>query len=163
MTPMPHRVGVLTLQAHPSPLRVHLAQRVGSFVGTVDSVVCSGLPGDEGAERDCEHSRREAERILTQEAEERRLMEERVHVMLNVEQLLNISATSPKRVSPTRVALAVHAPRRGAPPFTLPERQRGLLMVSAAKNRLMPIEEPLTATIQETKEKKNAKRRKPRM
>jgi len=87
------------------------AQRVGSFVSTVGSAVSSGLPTDEElereAERDRERSRREAELILTQEAEERRQMEEKVLAMLN------ITATTPKRVSPAR---SQSMPRRRTPP-----------------------------------------------
>jgi hypothetical protein len=157
LTLMSHGVDVLTLQTLPFPnFASSFAQRVGSFVSSVGSAVSSGLPTDEElereAERDRERSRREAERILTQEAEERRLMEEKVLAMLN------ITATTPKHVSPAR--------SQSMPPIENPSptpSQRDSAVSSwwnAAKNRLTPTKEPLTAAqqvIQETKEKKNAK------
>ena len=125
---------------------------MGSFVNSVgSSAASSGLPTDEEiereAERDRERSRREAEQILTQEAEERRLMEEKINAMLN------ISAT-PNHVSPAR--------SQSMPPMENPSptaSQRDSAVSSwwnAAKNRLTPTKEPLTAAqqvVQETKEK----------
>ena len=131
------------------------AQRVGSFVSSVGSVVSPGLPTDEQeAERDRERSRREAERILTQEAEERRLMEERVFAMLHT------TRSSPQHISPAR--------SQSVPPFenpspTLSQREGGVSSWwSSTKNRLTPTKEPLTAAqqvIQETKEKEKREKK----
>ena len=122
------------------------------------SAVSSNLPTDEElereAERDRERSRREAERILTQEAEERRLMEEKVLAMLN------ISAATPKRVSPAR---SQSMPPAENPPSPSPSpRDGGVSWWNAAKNRLTPTKEPLTAAqqvIQETKEKEKREKK----
>jgi hypothetical protein len=131
---------------------------VGSFVSSVGSAVSSGLPTDEEiereAERDRERSRREAELILTQEAEERRQIEEKVLAMLN------ISATPPKHISPAR--------SHSMPPMENPSptsSQRDGAVSSwwnAAKNRLTPTKEPLTAAqqvIQEAKEKEKREKK----
>ncbi|KAH9060243.1 hypothetical protein EDB87DRAFT_1790250, partial [Lactarius vividus] len=128
------------------------AQRVGSFVSSVGSAVSPGLPTDEElereAERDRERSRREAERILTREAEERRLMEEKVFAMLHT------AHDSPKHVSPAR---SQSMPSFETPSPTPSQRENGITSWwSVAKNRLTPTKEPLTAAqqvIQETKEK----------
>lgn len=57
------------------------AQRAGSFVSGEGSAVSPGLSTDEELEREAEHdyerSRRKAERVLTQEAEGRRLWKRR--------------------------------------------------------------------------------------
>jgi len=128
------------------------AQRVGSFVSSVGSAVTPGLPTDEElerqAERDRERSRREAERILTQEAEERRIMEEKVFAMMQT------TRSSPAR-SPSM------------PPFEHPsptpsQRESGVSWWTATKNRLTPTKEPLTAAqqvIQETKEKEKREKK----
>jgi hypothetical protein len=134
---------------------------VGSFVSNVGSAVSSsGLPTDEElereAERDRERSRREAERILTQEAEERRLMEEKVLSMLN------ISATTPKpkRVSPAR---SQSVPLTDPPSPSSSQRDGAVSSWwNAAKNRLTPTKEPLTAAqqvIQEAKEKEKREKK----
>ncbi|KAH9034363.1 hypothetical protein EDB83DRAFT_2678127 [Lactarius deliciosus] len=128
------------------------AQRVGSFVSSVGSAVSPGLPTDEElereAERDRERSRREAERILTREAEERRLMEEKVFAMLHT------AHDSPKHVSPAR---SQSMPSFDTPSPTPSQRENGITSWwSVAKNRLTPTKEPLTAAqqvIQEAKEK----------
>ena len=133
------------------------AQRVGSFVSSVGSAASPGLPTDEEiereAERDRERSRREAERILIQEAEERRLMEEKVFAMMQP------AHGSPNHISPAR--------SQSMPPFEHPsptpsQRESGLSWWSAAKNRLTPTKEPLTAAqqvIQETKEKEKREKK----
>ncbi|KAF8495475.1 hypothetical protein F5888DRAFT_1890539 [Russula emetica] len=139
----------------PNPSISHFAS---SFPNAVGSTVSSGLPTDEELEREAERDRerpwREAERILTQEAEERRLMEEKVLAMLN------ISASPPKHVSPAR--------SQSMPPMENPSptpSQRDSAVSSwwnAAKNRLTLTKEPLTAAqqvIQETKEKEKRERK----
>jgi hypothetical protein len=128
------------------------AQRVGSFVSSVGSAVPPSMPTDEelerDAERDRERSRREAERILTREAEERRIMEEKVFGMLST------THDSPKHVSPAR---SQSMPSFDTPSPTPSQRENGITSWwSAAKNRLTPTKEPLTAAqqvIQEAKEK----------
>ncbi|KAH9983382.1 hypothetical protein BJV74DRAFT_777130, partial [Russula compacta] len=134
------------------------AQRVGSFVSSVGSAVSTGLPTDEQlereAERDRDRSRREAEQILTQEAEERRLMEEQVFAMLNT------THSSPKHISPAR--------SQSMPPIEnpspTPSQRDGAISSwwSAARNRLTPTKEPLTAAqqvIQETKEREKREKK----
>ncbi|KAF8265667.1 hypothetical protein EI94DRAFT_1685323 [Lactarius quietus] len=134
------------------------AQRVGSFVSSVGSAVPASLPTDEElereAERDRERSRREAERILTREAEERRIMEEKVFSMLNT------THGSPKHVSPAR---SQSMPSFETPSPTASQRESGITSWwSAAKNRLTPTKEPLTAAqqvIQEAKEKEKREKK----
>ncbi|KAH9029601.1 hypothetical protein EDB85DRAFT_1965939 [Lactarius pseudohatsudake] len=134
------------------------AQRVGSFVSSVGSAVSPGLPTDEElereAERDRERSRREAERILTREAEERRLMEEKVFAMLHT------AHGSPKHVSPAR---SQSMPSFDTPSPTPSQRENGITSWwSVAKNRLTPTKEPLTAAqqvIQEAKEKEKREKK----
>ncbi|KAH9997035.1 hypothetical protein BJV77DRAFT_985212, partial [Russula vinacea] len=126
------------------------AQRVGSFVNSVGtSVVSSSLPTDEEiereAERDRERSRREAEQILIQEAEERRLMEEKVLAMLQPTHI------TPKQISPAR---SQSMPSFEIPSPTPSQRENG--------NRLTPTKEPLTAAqqvIQEAKEKEKREKK----
>ena len=134
------------------------AQRVGSLVSSVGSAVSPGLPTGEElereAERDRERSRREAERILTKEAEERRFMEEKVFAMLHT------TRGSPKHVSPAR---SQSMPSFETPSPTPSQRENGISSWwSAAKNRLTPTKEPLTAAqqvIQETKEKEKREKK----
>ena len=63
-----------------------MAQRVGTFVEGINRPR-SALPTDEEleaeAQRECDRSRREAELILTREAEQRRLVEERMLAMMD--------------------------------------------------------------------------------
>ncbi|KAG6872193.1 hypothetical protein C0995_012085 [Termitomyces sp. Mi166 len=70
-----------------SQLAASITQRVGNFLGTMAPRSSGGMPTDAEleaeAERERERSRREAERILTREAEERKLVEERVLEMMN--------------------------------------------------------------------------------
>ena len=134
------------------------AQRVGSFVSSVGSAASPGLPTDEElereAERDRERSRREAERILIKEAEERRLMEEKVFAMLHT------NHGSPQHVSPAR---SQSMPSFETPSPTPSQRESGITSWwSAAKNRLTPTKEPLTAAqqvIQDTKEKEKREKK----
>lgn len=133
------------------------AQGVGSFLSSVGSAVTPSLPTDEEierqAERDRERSRREAERILIQEAEERRLMEEKVFAMMQT------TRSSPNHISPAR--------SQSVPPFEHPsptpsQRESGVSWWTAAKNRLTPTKEPLTAAqqvIQEAKEKEKREKK----
>jgi hypothetical protein len=128
------------------------AQRVGSFVSSVGSAASPSLPTDEQlereAERDRERSRREAEHILVKEAEERRFMEDKVFAMLHT------TRGSPQHVSPAR---SQSMPSFETPSPTPSQRENGVSSWwSAAKNRLTPTKEPLTAAqqvIQDTKEK----------
>jgi hypothetical protein len=134
------------------------AQCVGSLVSGVGSAASPSLPTDEElereAERDRDRSRREAERILTQEAEERRLMEEKVLSMLQT------NHNSPKHVSPAR---SQSIPAFENPSPTPSQRDNSASSWwSAAKNRLTPTKEPLTAAqqvIQETKDKEKREKK----
>jgi hypothetical protein len=139
------------------------AQRVGSFVG-VASATSPSLPTDEELEREAERerdrSRREAERILIREAEERRLMEEKVLAMLH------ITPSPPKRdVSPSRSqSMPAFETAFEHPSPTPSQSENGGISSwwSAAKNRLTPTKEPLTAAqqvIQETKDKEKREKK----
>ncbi|TFY83160.1 hypothetical protein EWM64_g852 [Hericium alpestre] len=109
------------------------------------------------AQRERDKSRREAERILTQEAEERRMMEDKVMTMLQM------SSKEPPTRSQT-------LPADSSSPKTPQKEKEGPSWWIAAKNRLTPTKEPLTPAqqiIQEAKEKekqekKAAKRDRPR-
>ncbi|KAI0062480.1 hypothetical protein BV25DRAFT_1825481 [Artomyces pyxidatus] len=133
------------------------AQRVGSFVNGVGSR--SPLPTDAEleaeAERERDRSRREAERILTQEAEERRAMEERVLAMLQG------TDSSPRATPPTR---SQTMPPMDASPSA--SQKDGITSWwSAAKNRLTPTKEPLTPAqqvVQEAKEKEKKEKKEAR-
>jgi hypothetical protein len=137
------------------------AQRVGSFVG-VASATSPSLPTDEELEREAERerdrSRREAERILTREAEERRLMEEKVLAMLHV------TPNSPKHDdgSPARSqSMPALEPAFEHPSPTLSQSESGGMSSwwTAAKNRLTPTKEPLTAAQQVIQEAKDKEKR----
>ena len=93
--------------------------------------------------REREASRREAERILTQEAEQRRAMEERILAMKSVSQ-----ASLPPPQKPSAAITPTGSPRQGKDD-TLPA------WWSAAKSRLTPTKEltPAQQIIQETKVK----------
>ncbi|EKM57128.1 uncharacterized protein PHACADRAFT_254707 [Phanerochaete carnosa HHB-10118-sp] len=112
------------------------------------------LPTDEEllaeAERERERSRREAERIITREAESKRL-EERVLAMLDGDM-----RKLPPPVTPTMSS---------TPPSPSGSNKEGTSWLSAFKNKLTPTKEPLTPAqqiIQETKarEKEIAKEEK---
>ncbi|KAG6806940.1 hypothetical protein H0H93_002195, partial [Arthromyces matolae] len=70
-----------------SNLAASFTQRVNNFLGSMAPRSSGSMPSDAeieaDAERERERSRREAERILTREAAERKLVEERVLEMMN--------------------------------------------------------------------------------
>ncbi|KAL4072241.1 hypothetical protein J3A83DRAFT_4093118, partial [Scleroderma citrinum] len=111
-----------------SQLAANFAQRVGSLMTPV--VSAKALPTDAELEaeavRERDRSRREAERILTREAEERRKMEERVLAMMG---------PSPPPTRPRSNTLP-----NPPPPATL-GKEGGTSWWSAAKNRLTPTKE----------------------
>ncbi|OBZ76545.1 hypothetical protein A0H81_03140 [Grifola frondosa] len=125
----------------------NLAQRVGSLMSNMGPR-SPGLPTDEeleaDAERERERSRREAERILSREAEERRTVEERVMAMLQG------TDGSPK-------SLPLPPSRSQTMPGTPPSpssSQKDASWWAVAKSKLTPTKEPLTPAqqiIQETK------------
>ncbi|KII91568.1 hypothetical protein PLICRDRAFT_105554 [Plicaturopsis crispa FD-325 SS-3] len=142
-----------------SQFAANFAERVGKLVSPQSAK--SGLPTDAEleaqAERERDRSRREAERILTQEAEERRLVEDKVFAMMQN-----------GRGSPQSLPTPVRAQTMPAP-GTSPSNstKENPSWWTAAKNRLTPTKdkEPLTPAqqvIHETKarektEKKNGK------
>ncbi|KAI0316889.1 hypothetical protein OF83DRAFT_1172482 [Amylostereum chailletii] len=116
------------------------AQRVGSMMNGRSGHMLTDEELKAQAEMERDRSRREAERILIQEAEERRLMEDKVLSML---------ATSPRPRAQTMPAMDPPSPatsqKEGSPSWWV-----------AAKNRLTPTKDPLTPAqqvVQETKEK----------
>ncbi|GJE93450.1 hypothetical protein PsYK624_096090 [Phanerochaete sordida] len=118
----------------------NFAQRVGSLMSNKSS---THLPTDEElmaeAERERERTRREAERILTREAETKRL-EDRVLAMLDSD-MRNMAPPAPPALSST-------------PPSPSGSNKEGTSWLSAFKNKLTPTKEPLTPAqqiIQETK------------
>lgn len=141
----------------PSPsvaqFAANFAQRVGSLVSNKSS---THLPTDEElmaeAERERERTRREAERILSREAESKRL-EERVLAMLDSD-MRKLSTPAPPAMSKTP-----------DPPSPSGSNKDGTGWLSAFKNKLTPTKEPLTPAqqiIHETKarEKEIAKEEK---
>ena len=134
-----------------------LAHRVGSFISPAPGN--RALPTDAEleaeAQRERDRSRREAERILTREAEERRAMEERVLAMMN--------SGSPHSLPPPR-SRSQTLPNPPSPASSAKEGATGWWQ--AAKSRLTPTKdkEPLTPAQQvieearlREKEKKNVK------
>ncbi|KAG1765697.1 hypothetical protein EDD22DRAFT_774760, partial [Suillus occidentalis] len=124
----------------------NLANRVNSFISP--SIASRTLPSDEEleaeAQRERDKSRREAERILTQEAEERRAMEERVLAMMN---------SSPQSLPPPR-SRSQTLPNPPSPAHS--QKDSSPSWWTAAKARLTPTKdkEPLTPAqqvIEETK------------
>lgn len=124
----------------------NLANRVNSFISP--SIASRPLPSDEEleaeAQRERDKSRREAERILTQEAEERRAMEERVLAMMN---------SSPQSLPPPR-SRSQTLPNPPSPAHS--QKDSSPSWWTAAKARLTPTKdkEPLTPAqqvIEETK------------
>ncbi|KAH9848525.1 hypothetical protein C2E23DRAFT_763498, partial [Lenzites betulinus] len=135
----------------PSPsvgqFAANFAQRVGSLMSNM-STRSPGLPTDEEleaeAEREREQSRREAERILAREAEDRRTVEERVLAMLQA----NPAAQGPLPPPPTRAQTMP-----GTPPSPSAS-QKEANWWTLAKQRLTPTKDPLTPAqqiIQDTK------------
>lgn len=134
----------------------NFANRVNSFISP--SVANRPLPSDEEleaeAQRERDRSRREAERILTREAEERRAMEERVLAMMN---------SSPQSLPPPR-SRSQTLPNPPSPAHS--QKDSTPSWWTAAKARLTPTKdkEPLTPAQQvieeakaREKEAKNAK------
>src|ERR1700761_2198472 len=122
-----------------------LAQRVGLANGSSLTSERSSLPSDAELEaeasREREHSRREAERILTQEAEERRKVEERIRGLLSAK-----ATTNPiQGVSPTTRAASLPAPPS---PLSMgavsSSPKEGGGWWANAKARLTPTKESLT-------------------
>ncbi|KAL1948557.1 hypothetical protein VTO73DRAFT_12632 [Trametes versicolor] len=135
----------------PSPsvgqFAANFAQRVGSLMSNMSSR-SPGLPTDEEleaeAEREREMSRREAERIMAREAEERRTVEERVMAMLQANPDAQASLPPPPARSQTMP---------GTPPSPSAS-QKEASWWSLAKQKLTPTKEPLTPAqqiIQDTK------------
>ncbi|KAH9903505.1 hypothetical protein C8Q73DRAFT_634500 [Cubamyces lactineus] len=136
----------------PSPsvgkFAANFAQRVGSLMSNMSSR--SALPTDEEleaeAERERERSRREAERILAREAEERRTVEERVMAMLQSQG----KPDSPGSLPPP----PARSQTMPATPPSPSSSQKEASWWSLAKQKLTPTKEPLTPAqqiIQETK------------
>lgn len=140
----------------------NFAQRFGSLVSNISAKSPTHLPTDEEleaeAERERETTRREAERILSREAETKRL-EERVLAMID----------SDMRRSPLQPPPSI--PSSSTPPSPASSKD-GSSWLAVVKNRLTPTKESLTPAqqiIHETKvrdkeyekeEKKIAKERK---
>lgn len=124
----------------------NLANRVNSFISP--SVTGRPLPSDEEleaeAQRERDRSRREAERILTREAEERRAMEERVLAMMN---------SSPQSLPPPR-SRSQTLPNPPSPAHS--QKDSTPSWWTAAKARLTPTKdkEPLTPAQQVIEEAK---------
>ncbi|KAI6124105.1 hypothetical protein EV401DRAFT_1943964 [Pisolithus croceorrhizus] len=99
------------------------------------------------ARRERDRSRREAEMILTREAEQRRAVEERVLAMMG---------TSPQSLPPPQRVRSQTLPNPPSPANSLPEAGAGASWWTAAKNRLTPTKEkePLTPAQQIIKEVK---------
>ncbi|KAJ7781132.1 hypothetical protein B0H16DRAFT_1497177 [Mycena metata] len=140
----------------PSSSVSHVSQMAASFARSVGSLVSNIAPRSPGAmptdaeleaeaERERDRSRREAERILTREAEDRRLVEERVLAMME----------STKSLPPP--------PSRSQsldPPSPSSSQKEGGGWWAAAKNRLTPTKEltPAQQVIQETKAREKEKK-----
>ncbi|KAJ6539450.1 hypothetical protein B0H19DRAFT_1179161 [Mycena capillaripes] len=142
-----------TRSPSPSSSVSHLAasfvQSIGNLVNNMTPRSPSTLPTDleleAEAERERDRSRREAERILTREAEDRRLVEERVLAMME----------STKSLPPP--------PSRSQsldPPSPSSSQKESGGWWTAAKNRLTPTKEltPAQQVIQETKAREKEKK-----
>lgn len=142
------------IQRSPSPsssvskMAVNFAQKVGNLVGSMGQRPPNYLPTaaelEAEAERERDRSRREAERILSREAETRRNVEDRVLEMLN---------THADMHPPTRTQTMPNIPS--------PSGSQKESWWNAAKNRMTPTKEltPAQQVVQETKakEKKGSK------
>lgn len=122
----------------------NFAQRVGSLMSNMSNNRSGHLPTDEEleaeAERERERTRREAERILSREAESKRL-EERVLAMLDSDMRRTLTPPAPIGSSST-------------PPSPSGSNKEGKSWFSAVKDKLTPTKEPLTPAqliIHETK------------
>ncbi|KAJ7047263.1 hypothetical protein C8F04DRAFT_936969 [Mycena alexandri] len=145
-----------TRSSSPSSSVSHVSQMAASFARSVGSLVNNIAPRSPGAmptdaeleaqaERERDRSRREAERILTREAEDRRLVEERVFAMME----------STKSLPPP--------PSRSQsldPPSPSSSQKEGGGWWAAAKNKLTPTKEltPAQLVIQETKAREKEKK-----
>ncbi|PFH47594.1 hypothetical protein AMATHDRAFT_67427 [Amanita thiersii Skay4041] len=126
-----------------SQLATSIAQRVGSFVtgasrGIPSTTGSSHLPTDAEleaeAQRERDRSRKEAERILTREAEERRMADER---LLGMKDMGDSLPPPPSRTQTMSNASS---------PSSSPKDKESSSWWTAAKNRLTPTKEkePLT-------------------
>ncbi|KAF8064904.1 hypothetical protein FPV67DRAFT_160506 [Lyophyllum atratum] len=119
-----------------SQLAASFTQRVGNFLGNMAPRSPGLMPTDAEleaeAERERDRSRREAERILTREAEERQLVEERVLAMMEITR----SLPPPPSRSQTG----------SNPPSPSNSQKDGTNWWTAAKNKLTPTKDkdPLT-------------------
>jgi hypothetical protein len=129
----------------------NLAHRVGSLISPPPG--SRALPSDAeleaDAQRERDRSRREAERILTREAEERRAMEERVLAMMN--------SGSPQPVPPPR-GRSQTLPNPPSPASSAKEGGTGWWQ--AAKSRLTPTKDkesltPAQQVIEEARSRSN--------
>lgn len=134
----------------------NLAHRVNSFISP--SISSRPLPSDEELEaegqRERDRSRREAERILTQEAEERRAMEERVLAMMNsspqsLPPLRSRSQTLPNPPSPA------HSQKDSSPSWWTAAKAR--LTPTKDKEPLTPAQQVIEETKAREKDTKNSK------
>ena len=136
-----------------SQFAANLAHRVGSFISPAPAT--RGLPSDAEleaeAQRERDRSRREAERILTREAEERRTVEERVLAMMN--------SGSPNALPPPR-GRSQTVPNPPSPASSAKEGVTGWWQ--AAKSRLTPTKEkePLTPAQQVIQEARSRSKEK---
>lgn len=124
-----------------SQLAASFAHRVGTLVSNISSPRSPGtMPTDAeieaDAQRERDRSRREAERILTAEAEERRMVEERVLAM--------IDSTRGSPYQPSRSHTLPNPPSPS--PSSQKDKDGAPSWWIAAKNRLTPTKdkEPLT-------------------
>ena len=139
----------------------NLAQRVGSLISPAPGsrILPSDAELEAEAQRERDRSRREAERILTREAEERRAVEERVLAMMN--------SGSPQSLPPPR-GRSQTLPNPPSPASSAKEGTTGWWQT--AKSRLTPtkdkdpltpaqqvIEEARSRSKEVEKEKKNPK------
>ncbi|KAF8558556.1 hypothetical protein OG21DRAFT_1432801 [Imleria badia] len=128
----------------------NLAQRVGSLISPAPG--SRALPSDAEleaeAQRERDRSRREAERILTREAEERRAVEERVLAMMN---------GSPQSLPPPR-GRSQTLPNPPSPASSTKEGPTGPGWWQAAKSRLTPTKESLTPAQQVVEEARSRSR-----
>ncbi|EDQ99439.1 uncharacterized protein LACBIDRAFT_335010 [Laccaria bicolor S238N-H82] len=149
-------------QRSPSPsssvshLAASFVQRIGTFVGGIAprSPMLSDAELEAEVERERDRSRREAEAILTREAQQRRLVEDRVLSMME--------STKSLPPPPSRSQTMPNPP---SPSNSQKESGGATSWWSTAKSRLMPTKDPptpaqqiiLEAKAREKDNKKNAK------
>ncbi|GLB39605.1 hypothetical protein LshimejAT787_0701150 [Lyophyllum shimeji] len=136
-----------------SQLAASFTQRVGSFLEGMAPRSPGSMPTDAEleaeAERERDRSRREAERILTREAQQRKLLEERVLAMMESTRSLPPPPSRSQTMS--------------NPPSPSNSQKESTSWWTAAKNKLTPTKdkEPLTPAqqiIQETKAREKDKK-----